>query len=64
MSGKPFDGEEFGTAIVDSVKAYVNARCSVLEAKIARLEILLEAKNFAAPDDKNGKHTKHDTRRA
>ena len=43
-----FDGEEFGQAIVESIKAYVdraiNARCPALEAKILCLEPTLASR--------------------
>lgn len=33
-----FDGEEFGQAILEAIKSYVDGRCAALETKIALLE--------------------------
>jgi hypothetical protein len=42
-----FDGEEFGQAVLEAIKANVDRRCAALEAKITRLEAMLEQRNFS-----------------
>ena len=42
-----FDGEEFGKAVVEAVRAAIERRCLALEMRIVKLEAQLEQKSFA-----------------